>query len=85
MAKAAAEQSLATRLRSQQLAGTSAAPLQAPLEQQQAVAAATVPIHGLQLSSQEPLYSATRQMCPNCQKTRAFFCYDCLSPLMQGT
>uniref|UniRef100_A0A383VAL2 tRNA-uridine aminocarboxypropyltransferase 1 n=1 Tax=Tetradesmus obliquus TaxID=3088 RepID=A0A383VAL2_TETOB len=44
----------------------------------------TVPLHQLQLSSHAPLQAATRRPCPSCHKPRAFFCYDCLIPLMQG-
>ena len=46
--------------------------------------AATVPIHELLLSPQDPLRTATRKLCPNCNKARAFFCCGCLTPLMQG-
>lgn len=36
----------------------------------------------LQLSSQQPLQTASRTPCPLCGRTRAFFCYDCLLPLV---
>lgn len=34
----------------------------------------------LQLQSFEPLENACRQACPQCGKSRALFCYDCLVP-----
>jgi hypothetical protein len=39
-------------------------------------------LHQLKLSSHAPLQAAKRQRCPTCRKPRAFFCYDCLVPLM---
>lgn len=43
-----------------------------------------VDFNELQISSQAPLHTFERQVCPKCNRHRSFICQDCAIPLTDG-